>query len=124
MCDTCKAIHKEVLEQLDYCKNYLRSLCHEKSSEFNEALDMDEKELPKHINDSGLIGEMVKERLAGEDIDVPKHHIRALCDVEMDYETYRDLGKNDGALEIISVVLNKLGDEEHAQEASNCQYGE
>jgi hypothetical protein len=121
MKDYRKKILNTLQYQLELCENYL----YEKARlnpEFVEAVGMPEKDLPLHINDGGLTGEMVQARLKGEEVDTPIWQTKAMYDLEFSYENYKAVGFNDGVLSLINRVALDLGDSAMAERALIAQY--
>ena len=117
--------NKKILETLQYqlelCENFL----YEKARlnhQFREAVEMPKKDLPLHVNDDGLMGEMIQARLKGEKVDTAKWQTKAVYDLEFSYDDYKAVGYNDGALSIIYRVALDLGDKAMAQRALAAQY--
>ena len=117
--------NKKILETLQYqlelCENFL----YEKARlnhQFRESVEMPKKDLPLHVNDDGLMGEMIQARLKGEKVDTAKWQTKAVYDLEFSYDDYKAVGYNDGALSIIYRVALDLGDKAMAQRALAAQY--
>jgi hypothetical protein len=107
--------------QLELCENFL----YEKArlnQQFREAVEMPDKDLPLHVNDEGLMGEMIQARLKGEKVDTAKWQTKAMYDLEFSCDDYKAAGYNDGALSIINRVALDLGDHAMAERALAAQY--
>jgi len=115
---------KLLVQQLELCENFIEEKAKTKSAEFARIFAVPDDQLPLHVNDDGLSGELVKARLAGEDIDIPKWHIQALYDVTFDFEEYKAFGYNDGELNLISMMLSELGEDDLSARAELAKYSE
>lgn len=111
----------ELINQLNICEGYLAEKAHTNQA-YNDVLGMSEKELPLHINDVGLVGELVSARLKGESIDTPEWHCRAMYDLEFSMEEYKNIGTNDGALGILSLVFSRIDRDDLAKRATAAMY--
>lgn len=111
-----------LMNSLEICEYFLKDKAHIMSKDFMFVLELPEEDLPLHVHDNGFLGELVKERLAKRDCDIPVWHVKVLYDVAFNYEDYRALGNNDGELRIIAEVLKELGEDELSNRASDAMY--
>jgi 2-hydroxy-3-keto-5-methylthiopentenyl-1-phosphate phosphatase len=120
-----KDYRKKILDTLQYQLELCERFLYEKARlnpQFRETVEMLEKDLPLHINDTGLMGEMVQARLKGEKVDTAEYQTKAMYDLEFSVEDYKAVGFNDGALSVINRVALDLGDSAMAERALAAQY--
>jgi len=110
-------------KELEGCKRYLYDTALERSSEFEDLMLLNEKELPTHLNKKGWQGEVIKLRIDDKEIS-PSILTEVLSNCEFDYDHYRKLGKNDGRLETLSALFDFIGNKEKSLEALDYVYGE
>lgn len=119
-----KRLVKMLTEELENCENFLAEKAYAKNSEYVKVLEATLEELGLMVNETGLTLELVKARLRGEEISVPKWHVKALWDVTFDFNEYRLLGDNDGELRMIMRVARMLRRDKLAKRAAAAMYSD
>jgi hypothetical protein len=119
-----KELKKDALIRLNDCRDFLIQIVKDRTTELQEVLAIPFDDLPQHINEcDDLKREMVLARLRKEDITKSINFvIQSLSNTEFSYEDYRDIGRNDGELSVLSMIFKHLGDTPNELEALNWMY--
>ena len=115
----------KIIEQLEtYLQDHRQRLSNYagKNSSYKRVRMASKEELPKLIGVPGMVGDLAKKRLSGEDIDTPKYWLQAMYDVGFDVEDYRNIGYGDGQMEVLRVVYMLLGHPDKADQALEIMY--
>ena len=101
------------------CEDYLVTFTKQKSKKYATAFNCKTDELPLLMNNK-----WVAQRILGKELTDPSCCIEALCDEEMSYDEYKNLGENDGQLYMLHAIFEKLEMPEEARRAMASVYSE
>jgi hypothetical protein len=114
-------LHSERDNVIDFIKNLIKSL-----NDYEELQDIPFEQIALHINNynpDSYQFYFLSCRLSNKD---PFNNIGSciplLYDQNFDVVEYREIGKNDGVIEILSRLLNIIGFEKEAKEISKAIY--
>lgn len=115
-----------LLLHADYCQEFIRETITQTST-YQDLDNIEKDDIPLHITDlipGTFQHHILKCRLEGTD---PLEENLSLCmqilwDTEFNVDDYRNVGRNDGQIDILSLLLKKLDMHTEAEKVSEAQY--
>lgn len=121
-------LKKWLLLQAEYCEQFIIDTI-KGTSLYKELYNIPIEDIPLHINDyfpGHIKHSILKNRLEGTDPfekDLSSC-MQILWDSVFDVEKYKGIGRNDGQIDILHLLLNKLGLKNESEKLSGINYSD